>query len=148
MSQAADSRRLPPTSDAEKAAEASRHLARAMRDDTQLTLQIDGGVRLNLPKAANALLYRLMNEMAQGNSVNIVADHAELTTQEAADLINVSRPHLIRLLEEGKIPFHKVGSHRRIKVSDLALFRSNTEDERQRVMDELARQAQELEMGY
>jgi excisionase family DNA binding protein len=148
MSQAADNRRRPPTSDAEQAAEAGRHLARAMHDDMQLTVQMDGGVRFNLPKSANALLYRLMNEMAQGNSVAIIPEQAELTTQEAADQINVSRPHLIRLLEDGKIPFHKVGSHRRIKANDLALFRSHSEEERQRAMDELARQAQALEMGY
>ncbi|RJT42673.1 helix-turn-helix domain-containing protein [Mesorhizobium waimense] len=86
--------------------------------------------------------------MGQGNAVTIIPVHAELTTQEAADYLNVSRPYLIRLLEEGKLPFNMVGTHRRVKFSDLAAYRNNAEEERKKVMEELAAQAQELGMGY
>lgn len=103
---------------------------------------------LRLPKAVNDLLYHLLTEMAHGNAVTLFPIHAELTTQEAADYLNVSRPYLVRLLEEGKVKFHMVGTHRRVKFRDLDAFRKSTEEERQRVMDELAAQAQDLGMGY
>jgi excisionase family DNA binding protein len=86
--------------------------------------------------------------MAQGNAVALAPLRAELTTQEAADYLNVSRPYLVGLLEKGQIPFRKVGTHRRIKFADLMAFFKRTEEERRRVMDELAAQAQELGLGY
>jgi excisionase family DNA binding protein len=109
---------------------------------------VDGGEMLRLPKAVSELLYHLLTEMAQGNAVTLFPIHAELTTQEAADYLNVSRPYLIRLLEEGKIKFNMVGTHRRVKFGDLEAFRKSSEDERKRVMDDLAAQAQQLGMGY
>jgi excisionase family DNA binding protein len=139
---------LPSADDAELAAQASRHLSRARHEGAELRVQVDGGEMLRLPKAVSELLYHLLTEMAQGNAVTLFPVHAELTTQEAADYLNVSRPYLIRLLEQGKVPFHMVGTHRRVKFSDLEAFRKTAEDERRRVMDELAAQAQELGMGY
>jgi excisionase family DNA binding protein len=139
---------LPSADDAELAAKASRHLSRARHEGAELRVQVDGGEMLRLPKAVSDLLYHLLAEMAQGNAVTLFPVHAELTTQEAADYLNVSRPYLIRLLEQGKVPFHMVGTHRRVKFSDLEAFRKTAEDERRRVMDELAAQAQELGMGH
>lgn len=138
---------LPSPDDAELAAQASRQLLRTRHDGAELRVQV-GDETLRLPKAAGDLLYRLLAEMAQGNAVTVIPVHAELTTQEAADFLNVSRPYLIRLLEEGKVPFSMVGTHRRVKFSDLAAFRKKSEDERRKVMEELAAQAQELGMGY
>jgi len=86
--------------------------------------------------------------MAQGNAVTVIPVHANLTTQEAADFMNVSRPFLIGLLEAGKIPFAKVGSHRRIRFEDLMKFKTSTEARRREIMEELAQQAQEEGMGY
>lgn len=134
--------------DAELAAEASRQLSRVRREGTELRVQIDGGETLRLPKSVSNLLYLLLTEMAQGNAVTLIPIHAELTTQEAADYLNVSRPYLIRLLEEGKVKFSMVGTHRRVKFSDLEAYRKASEEERQRVMEELAAQAQDLGMGY
>jgi len=133
--------------DAELAAQASRQLLRTKRDGAGLSVQV-GDETLRLPKAVGDLLYHILTEMAQGNAVTVIPVHAELTTQEAADFLNVSRPYLIRLLEEGKLPFSMVGTHRRVKFSDLATFRKKSDDERRKVMEELAAQAQELGMGY
>ena len=73
---------------------------------------------------------------------------AELTTQEAADLLNVSRPHLVKLLEAGALPFHKTGKHRRVRFADLMQYKSVQDRNSELAMEALARQAQELGMGY
>lgn len=142
--------RSPPPSadDAELAAHLSRHLSRAKQEGAELRVQVDGGETLRLPKAVGDLLHLLVTEMAQGNAVTLIPVHAELTTQEAADYLNVSRPYLIRLLEEGKIRFSKVGTHRRVKFSDLETYRLAQEEDRRKKMQELAEQSQELGMGY
>jgi excisionase family DNA binding protein len=137
---------LPTADDAELAAQASRQLSRARNAD--LRVQVDGGEMLRLPRAVSDLLYHILTEMAQGNAVTLFPVHAELTTQEAADYLNVSRPYLIRLLDERKIPHHMVGTHRRIRFSDLDQYRRTADAERQRVMDELAGQSQKLGLGY
>ena len=139
---------LPTADEAELAAEVSRHLSRVKHESAELRIQVDGGEMLPLPKAVGDLLYRLVTETAQGNAVTLIPVHAELTTQEAADYLNVSRPHLIKLLERGELQFNMVGTHRRIKFSDLDAYRQARETERRRVMDELAAQSQDLGMGY
>jgi excisionase family DNA binding protein len=81
------------------------------------------GERVRLPASVYTLLARVVHELAHGNAVTIVPIHAELTTQQAADLLNVSRPFLVKLLESGEIPFHHVGTHRRIRFDDLMAYR-------------------------
>lgn len=110
-------------------------------------VKLDGN-DLILPRQALALLRDLLVEMAQGNAVTIVPTHAELTTQEAANLLNVSRPHLVKLLEGGDIPFSKAGTHRRIRYQDLMTYREQRMHESKNTLDELTEQAQELDMGY
>jgi len=111
------------------------------------SIKLDGN-DLILPRQALALLRDLLVEMAQGNAVTIVPTHAELTTQEAANILNVSRPHLVKLLEEGAIPFSKTGTHRRIRYQDLMAYSKQRTQESKTILDELALQAQEHEMGY
>lgn len=101
-----------------------------------------------VPKEAFELLLEILGQMANGNAVTIVPVHAELTTQQAADFLNVSRPFLIGLLESGKMPFRKVGTHRRILFNDLLSFKHQDAEFRSRVIDELAEQAQQHGMGY
>jgi len=104
--------------------------------------------QVEVPTSALRLLVDILGELAIGNAVKIVPVHAELTSQEAADLLNVSRPHLVKLLEAGELPFHKTGRHRRVLFSDLMKFKQRREQSSQDAMEELARQAQELGMGY
>ncbi|WP_457797848.1 helix-turn-helix domain-containing protein [Methylocystis sp. S23] len=139
---------LPSPEEAELAAAASRELSRSRHATGELQVRLDDGKVLRLPKAAADLLHHLLTEMANGNAVTLIPVHAELTTQEAANLLNVSRPHLVRLLEEGRIEYRMVGTHRRIKFADLEAYRLSAERERQEAMDELAQQAQELGFGY
>lgn len=137
---------VPTPQDAELAATASRALARASKDS--LTVRLENGDELLLPRAATRLLSHLLTEMGQGNAVTVIPVHAELTTQQAADYLNVSRPYLIGLLEGNRIPHHKVGTHRRVKFSDLCAYRRTFEASRNAALDELASQAQDEGMGY
>lgn len=137
---------VPSEQDAELAATASRALARASKDS--LTVRLEDGAELLLPKAATRLLSHLLMEMGQGNAVTIIPIHAELTTQQAADYLNVSRPHLVGLLESGKLPHHKTGTHRRVRFTDLSAYKQKFEAERKSALDELAAQAQREGMGY
>ncbi|HDS1736535.1 helix-turn-helix domain-containing protein [Pseudomonas sp. BP8] len=103
---------------------------------------------VELPTFALRLLGDILSELAIGNTVKVVPIHAELTTQEGADMLNVSRPHLVKLLEEGRIPHTKTGSHRRIKFTDLMAYKTQRDRESLAAMEDLAAQAQELNMGY
>lgn len=136
---------LPSKEDTARAKEASQVLAKVRSEELRVRLD---DKELVLPKAATALIHHLLTEMSLGNAVTIIPIHAELSTQEAADFLNVSRPHLIRMLEQGKIRYHKVGTHRRIRFEDLVAYKKAAEAERREKMSELAEQAQELGMGY
>ena len=138
---------VPSEQDAKLAEESSRILA-ARAGMGALTVHLDDGQTLTLPLAATRLLSHLLTEMAAGNAVTLIPIHAEMTTQEAADYLNVSRPYLIGLIENGDIPFRKVGTHRRIRFEDVKRYRDNIDARRSATLDELARQAQELDMGY
>jgi excisionase family DNA binding protein len=103
---------------------------------------------VELPTSALRLLVDVLSELAEGNAVKVVPIHAELTTQEAADMLNVSRPHLVKLLESGALAFHKTGKHRRIRFADLMVFKTEQDRASAQAMEALAKQAQELQLGY
>ncbi|MHB1415095.1 MAG: helix-turn-helix domain-containing protein [Chloroflexota bacterium] len=102
------------------------------------------GESLILPDSVSILLARVVHDLAQGNAVTVIPVQAELTTQVAADLLNVSRPFLVKLLESGEIPFHHVGTHRRVRFKDVMAYKHRRDRERQRAIDDLARVSQEL----
>lgn len=104
--------------------------------------------QVELPTSALRLLVDILAELADGNAVKVVPIHAELTTQEAADLLNVSRPHLVKLLETRALPHHKTGKHRRVRFADLMIYKVAQDRASEGAMAELTQQAQELELGY
>lgn len=110
-------------------------------------LNLDG-LTVELPASAVKLIFSILNEMAEGNSLTLIPSHAHLTTQEAADMLNVSRPYFVKLLEEGKIPFEKVGTRRRVLASDVRSFMNKSLHEREKALQDLVNQAQNLGMGY
>ena len=105
-------------------------------DDPQETLVV--------PRGAVELLARVLAHMAVGQGVSVVPTHAELTTQQAADLLNVSRPFLIGLLDAGEIEYRKVGKHRRIKAQSLLAYMARDDQERREAADELTRLNQDM----
>ena len=144
---------LPGDKEIAAAVESRRQLAAFLSTklETQRIDIVDDEQRphtVELPVFALRLLDEILGELAMGNAVKVVPIHAELTTQEGADLLNVSRPHLVKLLDEDVIPHTKVGRHRRVKFADLMAYKQRRDAESRQAMDELAAQAQELGMGY
>jgi excisionase family DNA binding protein len=143
---------LPSERDRELAARSSLSLAGTSRSRGKVRLSLvgRGGKReeVALPASALLLLVDVLAEMGKGNAVTLIPVNAELTTQQAADLLQVSRPFLVGLLNARKIPFRKVGTHRRVLFRDLMDYKRSTDAQRSAALDELAKQAQELKMGY
>lgn len=143
----------PTEADALLARESLERLARLPGGegvDLKIQIQADKqpGDPIILPSSALRLLKDILAEMAQGHAVTLLPVRAELTTQQAAELLNVSRPYLIGLLEEGKIPFRLVGQHRRVRLNDLLAYKRKDDEARRRVADELTADAQEFDNCY
>lgn len=103
----------------------------------------DGEI-IELPKSVYQVLQQIIYHMIHDSAIFIVPGNKELTTQEAADILNVSRPYLVKLLERGDIPFLKLGTHRRIRFSDLMRYKKRRDAERHRKLTELTQMSQEL----
>jgi len=106
--------------------------------------QVEGEATVSLPSAAVGPLLDLLSGLAEGRAVSVADADEELTTREAADLLNVSRPHLTQLLKEGEIPSHKVGSHFRVYRRDVLAYKAKRQERSEEAMQELTRLSQEL----
>jgi len=139
---------------AAEAGEAARSLAPLLRrrkgasQHVTIAADGDGAARVAVPREAFELFVRILGEMANGNAVTIVPVHAELTTQQAAELLNVSRPYMVKLLEDGRIPFRLVGTRRRVRFEDLVRFKQQDDADREKVVNELTAEAQRLGLEY
>jgi excisionase family DNA binding protein len=105
-------------------------------------------VQAEVPFEIFELFVGMLNELAQGRAVTILPDDRELTTQEVADMLNVSRPYVVTLLEGGKLPFRRVGTRRRVRLADAIDYKKRDEAGRRRIADELAREAEESGLEY
>ena len=99
-----------------------------------------GGESVAIPPQVRSLVAEIARNMEAGKSVSVIAAHHELTTQRAANILGVSRPFLVRLLEEGKLPFHMAGSHRRLYLCDLLAYKSKRDSARHEAIKRLARE--------
>lgn len=137
---------LPDAAEVEEAKLTSRALSKYTdADRVQMSLKGSNGEAddLVLPGHILQILLDVLSEMSKGNAVSLVPHHQEISTQEAANLLNVSRPFLVGLLEKGGIPFRKVGAHRRVLLNDLMNYKEQTQQRRRNALAELAALSQE-----
>jgi len=146
---------VPPTAaDAQLALESSRRLTKFLAAKPKKLLRVriepenEPEESISIPVTAFRLLNSILTEMAKGNAVTLIPVHAELTTQQAAQILNVSRPFLIEQLEKGLIPYRKVGTHRRIMFKDLMEYKHTMDRNRLNALEELSAIDQELGLGY
>ena len=136
-------RQLPPSAqDAALARVSGQVLSPFAQRKRSLTLKVReaGHDRpLELPAGAVALLMDILEAMAAGRGVTLIPENAELTTVQAADVLNVSRPFLIKLLEESVLPHRKVGKHRRVRLEDVMAYKAKIDSEREDVLDQIGR---------
>lgn len=140
----AQTTRFDPADFAPQELESVNHLMELFLNDTRPPALVDErGQRTELPKPVYELLVKVASAMREGKVITLVPETQELTTQAAANLLGVSRPHVVKLIEEGQLPCHKVGAHRRIRMKDLLAFQRLRDRDRREALDELARRAQE-----
>ena len=139
----------PGDADAEIAYRAARRIgdyltAHPGADPVRIQGELAGDDALVVPRQAAIMLAQILGFLANGQGVTVTPSNAMLTTQQAADFLNVSRPYLIKLLEAGEIPFEKVGTHRRVAFGELMEYKRRDDLERRRAADELTELGQEL----
>lgn len=147
MAQPSPALNLPRDPDADLAREAARTLSSHLTTAGPLVLRLAGGSSdetIQLPAPAAQLLVRLLDEMAKGNAVTVLPVRAELTAQEAAQLLNISRPTLIQLLDQGALPHRRVGTHRRVRFDAVMAYKRRLHDDRKAALAELAAYDQEI----
>jgi excisionase family DNA binding protein len=128
---------------ARKAAERLLGVAKANQD---VTLHVEGASHIAIPLPAKAVQFMLtvLTAMAEGQAISVIPHEAELSTKQAADFLNVSRPYICKLIDEGKLPARMVNRHRRVKFADLVAFETASRTERREALAEMAREAREL----
>lgn len=151
MAVLARSHGAPTAQEASLARVSGQRLSGYARRQKPLSLRVTESAQeqpIELPAGAVTLLMDVLEAMAAGRGVTIIPENAELTTVEAARILNVSRPYLIKLLDEKVIPHRLVGKHRRILIDDVVAYKQRIDAERENVLAQLTAEAQENEMGY
>ncbi len=128
---------------AKAAADKLRTVAKAGQD-IKIHVQGASNVIVPLPARAVELIFKILETMGEGVPISVIPHQAELTTQQAADYLNVSRPFLVQQIEANKLPYRKVGSHRRVKFSDLVEFENKSKVKQSDAMKRINEQAQKL----
>lgn len=116
--------------------------------ETQPPAELVGpqGERTVLPHEVYEVLHQVVLAMAQGQAVTVAPHHQTLTTQEAADLLDISRPTLVRLLEAGEIPYEQPGRHRRVLLRDVLAYQERRRRERAEALDEMVEISEEADL--
>ena len=128
----------------EKEQESIAQLAQMLsRESAQPKLVTSNGEEILIPESVCNILHQAVQAMASNQAVSIVRHNRELTTQQAANILNVSRPFLVKLLDEGAIPCIKVGSHRRIRFKDLIIYKEQRDSKRRKLLDQLIEMTEE-----
>jgi excisionase family DNA binding protein len=137
---------IPSEADATLAKETRQVLSRLSATSTLdlRAMNLAKEPTIRIPASAAHLLIQILDEMSRGNAVKLIPIHAELTTQEAADILNISRPTLIQLLNEGGIEFRKVGTHRRVRFESVMHYKRQLDTERKAALAELSAYDQEI----
>jgi excisionase family DNA binding protein len=152
MGKRADNTIVPTAEEVQQARRSAarlRKLAKGRRAGGVRSIRVEGEKRpIEVPAAAIAMLADAVEELAKGHAIRIASHEQEISTQKAADLLNVSRPFLIQLLQKGAIPFRMVGTHRRLRLSDVLTYKARSDAEAETAFRELVAQAQEVGLGY
>lgn len=153
MSHATTAHRAPPPNPTEitLARSSAQRLGSLVRGSEPLRVRVidrEQEAPIELPAGAVDLLLDILGAMAAGQGVTIIPENAELTTVQAAGVLNVSRPFLIKLLEDSAIPHRKVGKHRRVRMEDVMAYKARIDRDREAVLDALVVEGQEQGMGY
>jgi len=140
----------PDPSEQEELIELREQLARMAAQQGRAVARLIGpdGIEAEIPASAFAALQTAVRDMAQGLTITLIPHDKELTTREAADILNLSRPFLVKLLDRGDIPYHRVGTHRRVQVEDVLAYRELRASRRREKLRELTELSEQLEGGY
>lgn len=141
----------PGRVDAQEAARAVRRIKDYLAthpgtEDVRVTGELAGDEALILPRDVVTMLAYMLTQFAEGRGITAIPNHAELTTRQAADILNVSRPYLIGLLDAGKISYRLVGRHRRILFEDLMAYKQRSDAESRKAADDLVALSEELDL--
>jgi len=140
----------PDPSERDDMVELREQLARIAARQERPVARLVGpdGSEVEIPASAFAALQAVVRDMARGLTVTLIPHDRELTTKEAADILGVSRPFLVKLLDRGEIPYHRVGTHRRLKVEDVLAYRELRAARRREQLRKLTELSEQVEGGY
>lgn len=126
----------------------AKELLKHLQDERVSFALVSEDISIPLNEELFDLFREILIDLAQNKPVGLTPLNHELTTFQAANFLNVSRPYVIKLIDEGKLKCRMVGTHRRIRLEELLLYRENTDAKSHKAREELAKLAQEHDMGY